>query len=87
MQQQTQLCYFVNNLFSSNCLSAAQKCCLVAKVPIFGALMLRKSKFILTLYWFVLSFNILQNVEFKELEHIRIFDVSARRFFKSHSTS
>jgi hypothetical protein len=45
--QQTQR-YFVNNNFFIDCISA-QKCCLVAKVPIFGALMLRKSEFILTL--------------------------------------
>jgi hypothetical protein len=45
MQQQQQR-YFVNNFFIELLISA-QKCCLVAKVPIFGALMLRKSEFIL----------------------------------------
>lgn len=66
--QQTQLCYFVN-FFLSSCISLS-KCCLIAKV--------RKSEFILTLYLFVLSFKISQqNLEFEELEHIGIFDVSA----------
>lgn len=62
--------YFVN-FFLSSCISPSlSKCCLIAKV--------RKSEFILTLYLFVLSFEILrQNLEFEELEHIRIFDVSA----------
>ena len=62
--QQTQLCYFVNNFFHRTACLSAQKCFLVAKVPIFGAQGLRKSK--------IYSNTVLICFEFQNLAERRV---------------